>query len=90
MHVAFLWLVRVVLRHDLQRYLMIEHQRSRLLVRMTRCNHLRSQRGEATRCCHHLVVGALYLWEIFRCRARVFAIRVSRMRCALLCGINLG
>jgi hypothetical protein len=68
---------------------MIEHQRIKLLVRMTRCNHSLSQRGEVTRRCHHLVVDALCLWEIFCCRARAFVILVSRMQCALHCGINL-
>jgi hypothetical protein len=68
---------------------MIEHQKTRLLARMSRCSHLRSQRGEVTRRCHHSVVDALYLWEIFRCRARAFVIPVSRMQCALHYGINL-
>jgi hypothetical protein len=69
---------------------MTEHQRIRLLVGMTRCNHSFSQRGEVTRRCHHLVAVAKFLWVISRFRAHAFVIPVSRMQCALHCGINLG
>jgi hypothetical protein len=54
----------VVSRHDLQRYSMIERQKSRLLVHMTPRNLSHSQHGAVMQHYRQLGAGAFFLWGI--------------------------